>query len=433
MSQWSERIRGLPIWQQFEALGPAIDQAESREGLDPTTVEGLGRLRTVLTFLGKRAAAIDPLLVHPGPLENAAAALQNAVTEVQQFVTDGNPARITNANAHADAALANVAQVNVPLGPRDLQALKDAADAYRATMEGNIRQSHSTITQFRSDAEALKTKLNELTTEMAAERQRLTTVVSDFQSQFSAAQDSRSKEYTAAEKASQTKLTDILSDYTKRLADQDAEFKRQGEKLAKDHETVLETLKVTQAGSAKVILDEMLARKQEIENLVGVIGNLGVTSGYLKTANEAKMTLRIWQGIAVISMITLIGVAYFTFMPVAEGTFTWAGFAGRVFFSVTIGVLAAYAASQADKFMEVERRNRKLALELEALGPFLAPLPEGLQQDFRLKVGDRSFGQEEAGLSGKSDKSPATAIDVLLKSKEIRELAVELVKAYRKG
>lgn len=432
MSQWSERVRGLPIWQQFEALGPAIDQAESRDGQDPITGEGLGRLRTVLTFLGKRAAVIDPLLVHPGPLENAAAALQNAVAEVQQFIADGNASHIVTANSHADAALAHIAQVNVPLGPNDLQALKDAADAYRLTMEGNTRQSHGAIAELRKEADALKTKLTELTSEMTAERQRLTSLVSEFQSQFSAAQETRSSEYATAQTARQDKFTTLLTDYTQRLADQSAESTRQREKLAQEHATELETLRETHASSAKSILDEMLARKQEIEKLVGVIGNLGVTSGYLTTANEAKRTIRFWQGITVASMITLIAVAYFTFLPALQGTFSWEGFAGRVFFSLTIGVLAAYAASQADKYMEVERRNRKLALELEALGPFLAPLPDELQQEFRLKVGDRSFGREEPGLGRHSDKSPATAIDVLLKSKEFRELFPEIIKALRK-
>jgi hypothetical protein len=131
------------------------------------------------------------------------------------------------------------------------------------------------------------------------------------------------------------------------------------------------------------------------------------------------------------SLVALIVFAYTTFLPVVPGTFSWEGFAGRVFLSATVGVLAAYAASQADKFLEMERRNRKLALELEALGPFLAPLPTEFQDKFRLEIGDRSFGRQDLGLSKRGDKSPATVIDVLSRSKEFREFVMDIVKAAR--
>jgi hypothetical protein len=77
------------------------------------------------------------------------------------------------------------------------------------------------------------------------------------------------------------------------------------------------------------------------------------------------------------------------------------------------------------------RRNRKLALELEALGPFLAPLPTELQDKFRLEIGDRSFGRQDLGLGRRGEKSPATVVDVLSWSKEFREFVIEIVKATR--
>ena len=97
-----------------------------------------------------------------------------------------------------------------------------------------------------------------------------------------------------------------------------------------------------------------------------------------------------------------------------------------------MGLFAAYSASQADRYMEAERRNRKLALELEAVGPYLAPLPEDRQQEFRLALGDRTFGREEQGF-GRRDKSPATVIDMLMKSKEFREFITEVAKAVRQS
>ena len=130
-------------------------------------------------------------------------------------------------------------------------------------------------------------------------------------------------------------------------------------------------------------------------------------------------------------MIGLIAVAIVAFLPIIGGEFTWGSFAGRVFISLTFGVLAAYAASQADKYQKIERQNRRFALELEAMGPYIAPLSPEKQEEFRLKIGDRSFGHG-AGLQEASDaKSPATILGVCRNSKELTSFVAEIVKAAK--
>ncbi len=163
--------------------------------------------------------------------------------------------------------------------------------------------------------------------------------------------------------------------------------------------------------------EEIIQHKMNVEKLVGVIGNLGVTSGYLTTANDAKKTVRIWQMITVGAMLALILIAYCIFLPNIEAGFTWSGFAGRVFVTLTVGALAAYAGTQADKYQKVERYNRRLALELEAIGPFIAPLSEEKQADFRVKIGDRSFGQGDGQHKELDVKSPTSVADLVADTK----------------
>ena len=170
--------------------------------------------------------------------------------------------------------------------------------------------------------------------------------------------------------------------------------------------------------------------RKDVEKLVGVIGNLGVTSGYQKTANMARITMWFWNVVAVSAMIGLIRFAYVAFLPTLLGDFKWEAFAGRVFLTITVGVLAAYAASQADRFFKMEKYHRKLALELAAIDPFIALLPLEEQHKFKLEIGRRSFAQEEVPASG-GDKSPATTLDVLA-SKEGQSLVQTIVDAVVK-
>lgn len=94
-------------------------------------------------------------------------------------------------------------------------------------------------------------------------------------------------------------------------------------------------------------------------------------------------------------------------------------------------MLAAYAAAQSDRFFHIERYNRKLALELAAIDPFIALLPEEQRHKFKLEMGERSFGQEQA-VAPKQDKSPATALEVLLSSNEGKELIALLGQVVQK-
>src|SRR5262249_8845025 len=127
------------------------------------------------------------------------------------------------------------------------------------------------------------------------------------------------------------------------------------------------------------------------------------------------------------AMVVLVFLAYKT-LPLLEdktGHFNWGGFAGRVVMLASLGVIAAYAGSQADKQFLAEKRNRRLARELEPSAPFLASLPEEEQNKFRIQIGERTFGHEELIVSGHG-KSPATLMD-LLSSKESKEVAKEAV------
>jgi len=430
MAQWSDRLASHPLFNHLQNLGPAIDNALNRENLDPQAAEGLSRLKSVLAFTGRRLAGADPFILQFGVVDNLGNQFQAIFNEVQQFTANGNLGHLTNANTNADTALTHLAQLNVPLTTEDFYAAKEAAEAYRKGLNSVLSEVKQSSKKVGSELEALNARASEFGTIIDSEKARLATVSAEAQAKFLADQEARTKDFATAQKDQQTQSTALLSEYTQKLTLQDAEFTKQREELARAHQDELEVLKKEFAVAATKLRDEIDERKKEVEKLVGVIGNLGVTSGYLNTANSARTTVWVWQGVAVAAMIGLIIMAIIAFLPTQGGEFSWGSFAGRVFISLAFGVLAAYAASQADKYQKVERQNRRLALELEAIGPFISPLPLEKQEEFRLNIGDRSFGHGD-GLGGLDAKSPATLIDVFLHSKEFRAFVAEIVKAAK--
>jgi hypothetical protein len=463
MGQWEDRILSHGVWQSMETLGPAIDKALAREDIEPSTLENLERVRTVLAFAGKRLAGANPQLIDPRALDTIDNSLKTALSEILAFVDNGNVTLIANANSQADAILANLPAINYPFVADDWKVLSDAGKEYRKNLEQYLKRVNETrsktlsdleelrktasdlqsqfskeqesrnqeftkrvdsaLAQIQADSSSVQQKLAELSTEIGNERTRLTSLTSEFQGQFSTAQETRSKEYADAQTSRQDKFGNLIADYTQRLAEQNTAFSKQRDEAFQKYKDDVAELVSQYEESAKKTLDSIEGHKKQVEKLVGVIGNLGVTSGYLTTANYARKMTGIWQVATVAGLIVFIIFAFFAFLPsLTPGVFHWESFAGRVVLSLAVGVFAAYARSQGDKYFEIERRNRKLALELEAIGPYIASLPQEKQEEFRLKIGELSFGRNEELF----DKSPATLVDVV-GSEDFRKLVNEIV------
>jgi hypothetical protein len=492
MSEWTDRIGTHVVWQQMLVLGPAIDRALAREGIEPSIIEGIERVRTILTFAGKRLGGADPELISANSLDLIAGGLQQTTSEIEAYVADGDGTHIVNANSHAETILAGLPAINYPFVADDWIALSEAGRSYRSTLEQSLHQVHAALSSIRSDSDglqqrllqlgtdletertklatvttefqsqfsagqdtrneeftehvqtalgqiqtdaaSLQQRLTELGTEIGTERGRLTTVASEFQSQFSAAQESRSREFAEAQANRQEKFGNIVADYSQRLTEQNAAFTKQRDEAFQSYEANVAELKTKYGDSAKNILDQIESEKKDVEKLVGVIGNLGVTSGYLNTANHARRSMWFWQSITVFALIVLSVLAYKTLklLEDSSGHFLWGAFAARVLLLGSLGVIAAYAGNQADKHFDIEKRNRKLALELEAIGPYLAPLSQEEQDKFRVQIGERSFGRDDDSSVRTHRKSPATLID-LVKSKEAKDVIDWILEVVRKN
>jgi hypothetical protein len=118
-------------------------------------------------------------------------------------------------------------------------------------------------------------------------------------------------------------------------------------------------------------------------------------------------------------MVTLIVIGFKVFLPAILGEFRWEGVVARLFLTITIGVLAAYSVSQADRFFQMEKYNRKLALELAAIDPFMAFLPQDEKDKFKLEMARKTFAQEDPVAAA---KSPATTLDLVSNSKQVQQL-----------
>ncbi len=79
----------------------------------------------------------------------------------------------------------------------------------------------------------------------------------------------------------------------------------------------------------------------------------------------------------------LIIFGLFAFLLAHQENFNWHFLAARAMAVIPLGVFAAYAAHKAEQHRQIERNSRKMELELAAINPYLAALPDETQHEVK--------------------------------------------------
>lgn len=88
--------------------------------------------------------------------------------------------------------------------------------------------------------------------------------------------------------------------------------------------------------------------------------------------------------------------------------------------TVVATLLAAYTGAQAKIARDTVRHNRRREMDLAALEPYMASLPEDQQHALRNKVADRYFVVDE------QVPVPASSVEALLQDPEVVAAAKEM-------
>lgn len=450
-------LENHPAYLSLGSAHEGVVDALRLDNLTPNVVAVLRQAEAATAFAQAKFKTTNFDLVPGGALQNIQSAAAEIIDNAGQYVSTRNDAQLGAIRQATERILVALSNFLTLLNSDELATLVASAKTYSNELDKAITATRLKAEEITRTSEESREALNqaakvsrekleqatasslqkveELGAQISDERQKLLNLATDYQSQFSTAQDQRAKDFSDTKEAQQEKNRQLLDEYSRKLVATDAALTQEAKDRASAFEAEIDALRTEHLASATDILGKMEESKKQVEDLVGVIGNLGVTSGYLRQANVARYVMWFWQLVALGALGSLVWIAVRAFLPAAEGatSFTWQTFASRISIALAIGLLAAYAAAQGEKASNQERRNRRLALELEAIGPFLAPMKPEEQQKFRYQIGEKSFGvdPDQWGTASRKDRDAATIIGHLLKNKEFRELLVTIFKAGR--
>jgi|GEM_PF-6592100 len=464
----------LRLVDQLHELGPVIDESLKRTDNTPEHVDGLERLSAVLTFIGKRLDGADNRLLVEDVLTELSGHVASAITHVKHFAELGKDDQLAAAGRAMDASLRSFASLVLPTNVEDLQGLRAAAKGYRLSLLQQARGYEKQVGVVQQNVQSVAAEAKNVASSISTEKARLTEAIAEIERTLSASHNSLLEKFSTAEETldsaakeaiatfksdlgaflteERTAHKSAITEHTQEREDLQERSEAQFlEKTKEWHEAVSTTAEESAAKIAKLESEfEERAKRMVVDiqtnldranKLLKLIGERGVTAGHKLAADEARWRVLFWQTVAVVSMITFVAFAAASalgllpriaehFQPPETTTPSpWLLFANRLYFSLAIAILAGYAANQASRYQHIERRNRKLELEVNSLGPFLQDVSPEERERFQLKMAEAFFGRNDDDPAKPGPTNALQIFEQVTKSKEAPEVLGDFLKA----
>ena len=418
MDDGATRVTDHAASAELALLTPMLEPAEQRGSQDATASQPLARMRGIQEATLTRLSLADPLLAPEQVLNAIASNAQAWRGQLTNYITNGNLGHLQSAIGNADAVAALLAQLPISTAGRTKE-IAAAARAYHASIQKYMQEVESRYGEATARATALATRAEQIETQLAQAVTQIQNTTNAQHQHFSQAQEERVNQFGGAQSTRATEFVGLSAEFREAsnvlLHDEEASFalfRADSEKLLSEL-TATADARVTEmqnefTAHAETLVANLEKRKKEADELVRIIAERGVTSNYQKVANEARVTMLVWQGITVVTLGVFLYVAVQDFLPALQSGWNWGAVAGRFFVTVAVALLAGYAGAEARESQKVMRANRQREMDLAAVGPYFADLPPDQRDEVRLNYADRTFITEPAMGAG---EPPAASAD----------------------
>ncbi|WP_134738512.1 hypothetical protein [Nocardioides sp. 503] len=397
-----------PIWASVHQLNDLLQQAEQKAtaGSEPALVD----LRYFVSLIKSHADPADAAPYSATALSAVNGNLPNITNELSNFIANDNVGHLTNAQTYAD-------QVLQLLGAWPVAPLKGGAAAqankifteYRDAAEealSNIRDSNVALQDNLRDQQAtheaavaaLRVEIANLSTKITADEARLDVALTNNNEAFTTKQTEREEKFN---------------------------------EFVQEQGLALKHLAIKDLNAIQEAVQQADARYKEIDALrEGTEKVAGLASADILAGKYKEYSDQQWRwgvGANILGFLTLALGVWLIVRTVskvsADEDITWQYTGLKLGVTLTIVAASAVAFRLGGVFLSRSSSNKRMELELRAIGPFFADIDdEDAVRDAKKAFVERSFGQGGGG--GKfMDSSHLSATDTASLLREIRELA----------
>jgi hypothetical protein len=388
MKQFRDRAAHHPLHAEFDrywGISKKVDQAS----LAPEARDGLARSHRVIRFARSVVTRTDPALVSPTMMAELHTAIQALTAQFDSYATSPD---VANLNTHADSLLdhlfrwPNAASSElVPLLSKEIDELRASAQQQLDVARGHAEAKDKELKALKDELEAIRGTLSVHGQTIEQQKARFDTLITDEQSRFLTSQSDRDVKFNDfAEQMKRAHQSGI-----------DAIAARDKQQVAEFEQVTTAKVEEVDAKAANLLT---LLNQHEVraKDIVGIIGNVGVTGNYLKVANREWWGAEIFRGLAILFFIAAAGVICWVVSHVIATDFSWQIALFRLSIAAVLVLPAFYCAKESNAHRYRESRNRRIELELASIAPFLEKIDPEKAKGVIERKADEYFGVQAA-------------------------------------
>lgn len=385
MNRWKEQFENHNIHKSVKEIEKFINT--NFDNVDEDEIIEKRRLLKFISMIKELLSNIDYEVIPFNVLDNLDAQLRDNgfYSQLSSYSENGTMKYLINANNHITNHLINYLTQFMILSKnfsvnKDIKVLEESLDTFSNAIVDSKSSISNDLKTFKNELNNNSEKLNELNSLIEKRKNETDNLLSQWQQQFSDAQEKRSNDYT--------NLSEKLKENT------NIEIEKH---ISSNQEKLENSFNQFQSNIDNYLI-ESKDKHQSILDLYNLTAGDSVAAAYISNANDEKEQADKWRNISICFIVATaiwIGIAFFFDSGLAKDgtTILWHKLISS--FSLT-GVLlfgAGYSSQQSNKHRNNEIKTRWFALEVKAIDPFISSLDESMQKELKKQLSEKLFAQ----------------------------------------
>ncbi len=387
----------LALWEEkFRSERP-----DNVRDLPAESREAFIRLRWLLRDLRQRLTKTDPFLAPANVLNSINKHLSQIQGPWDQYRSDP-PQHWQQLDNHADGLINQMR--NLPSGDGST-AWRETFEVVRAEMAESISQAQKAVQSLKASANGTdqrlqnaEAKLAELVQEIQNQKVRLDQALTQHSEAFTKAEQERTSQFSQSEQTRLAGFNDAQQARRDEFESTVNGWDEQVESTIATHKQQFEKITTTTNEES----DQLIARVQEqLDKAVEIVGTIVKTTmsgNYQLIANREYRNAWIMRVVAIVAFFAMGGMIVWAASSINFGDngVNWTTVAFRISLGIAFLIPGIYCARESGKHWSSEKHNRRIALELAALDPFLVKLDEIKRKEIIERKADEYFGRNAA-------------------------------------
>lgn len=142
-------------------------------------------------------------------------------------------------------------------------------------------------------------------------------------------------------------------------------------------------------------LKEIEVKENQINDILGHASGRVIAGDFETSAGDEKLMADRMRYASLACMGLIVAIVAYSFWETTNTNFEWKSSIFRVVLAVMLSIPAAYLARESTKHRAQQYEHQQISLDLKAITPYIASLPEEEQHKIKIEIANRLFAARD--------------------------------------